>query len=125
MQTPVHTLLRAALVAGLASATLAGAAGPKSGPGPSTAELAACQQSHPSQDLEACLKEGRAVRAAERRGELNTPANFAANRSLRCEALRGDDHNDCLARMRGEGTVCGSVEGGGLLRELVTEVPGR
>lgn len=124
MQTPVHTLLRAALVAGLASATLAGAAGPKSSPGPNTAELATCQQ-HPTQDLEACLKEGRAVRAAERRGELSTPTDYATNRSLRCEALRGDDRSDCLARMRGEGTVSGSVEGGGILRELVTEVPAR
>jgi hypothetical protein len=37
--------------------------------------------------------------------------------------LAGDERRDCLARMRGEGTVSGSVEAGGILREKVTVVP--
>jgi hypothetical protein len=39
---------------------------------------------------------------------------------MRCEALAGDDRAACVARMNGEGTISGSVAGGGILRELVT-----
>ena len=38
--------------------------------------------------------------------------------------LSGDERADCIARMNGEGSVSGSVGGGGILREKVTIVPG-
>lgn len=127
-----HTVTLAAglcLVAAMALGPTAQAAGKKASPppagAPSEADRLACQQGPSGTDLDACMKELRAVRAARLHGELSTPTDYAANRSQRCNALRGDDQADCLARMRGEGTVSGSVEGGGLLRELVTEVPAR
>jgi hypothetical protein len=52
-----------------------------------------------------------------RASDIDPP--FTKNVSLRCDALSGDDNRDCLARMAGEGTVSGSVAGGGIYRELV------
>ncbi len=48
------------------------------------------------------------------------PGRYARNALQRCEALKGDDRNDCMARMQGQGTTSGSVAGGGIYRELVT-----
>ena len=42
------------------------------------------------------------------------------NALLRCERLSGDDRQDCVARIKGHGTESGSVESGGIYRELVT-----
>jgi len=44
---------------------------------------------------------------------------FAKNATLRCDALSGDENRDCLARMDGQGTISGTVAGGGIYRELV------
>ena len=41
----------------------------------------------------------------------------------RCEALAGDERTACVARIRGEGSVSGSVAGGGILREIVITEP--
>jgi uncharacterized membrane protein len=53
------------------------------------------------------------------------PAQYMRNALTRCESLKGDDRADCLSRIRGGGTVTGSVEAGGLYRELVTIIPGK
>lgn len=52
------------------------------------------------------------------------PGQYQQNALVRCEPLRADDRNDCVARMQGQGTRSGSVAGGGLYRELITVVPG-
>lgn len=52
------------------------------------------------------------------------PGQYIRNALERCDRLTGDDNKDCIARMDGQGTLSGSVEGGGLFRELVTVVPG-
>jgi hypothetical protein len=44
---------------------------------------------------------------------------FAKNVTRRCDALSGDENRDCLARMDGQGKTSGSVEDGGIYRELV------
>ena len=45
------------------------------------------------------------------------------NRLLRCEVHpTAADREECIRRMT-QGTVRGSVEGGGVVRELVTRVP--
>lgn len=67
-----------------------------------------------------------AARDEERRGILgkeDDPAEFERNRLARCDVHKGFDRELCLRRMRGEGTVSGSVEGGGILRELHVTVP--
>ncbi len=50
-----------------------------------------------------------------------------ANAMRRCEALGGEDHAACMARVLGYGNARGSVEGGGVIREVETVVvpPGK
>lgn len=52
------------------------------------------------------------------------PAQYLRNALVRCESLKGDDRQDCVSRIQGQGTTTGSVEGGGIYRELVTRVVG-
>lgn len=87
-------------------------------------ERAACM---PLQDPDArktCLREAGAALIEMRRGTLATGGDFEANRFARC-AVHADplERSLCERRMRGEGTVSGSVEGGGILRELTITVP--
>jgi len=89
-------------------------------------DVAACLAAPPTTDSAACLKEARNALAEVRRGHLDaTPdaKQLARNALARCEVHRGDDRADCIARIQGQGTVQGSVEGGGLLRSLRTELP--
>jgi hypothetical protein len=77
-------------------------------------------------DRMACLQDERGARIEQRRNGLVTPQAEAIARNLRarCELLPADDRQACLRRMSGEGTLSGSVEQGGVLRELVvTETP--
>jgi uncharacterized membrane protein len=53
------------------------------------------------------------------------PSQYLRNALVRCEGLKGADRDDCRTRIRGGGTVTGSVEAGGLYRELVTIVPAK
>ena len=88
-------------------------------------DRAACLSGRRSQqDESTCLKEAGAALQAARRGDLTSGGGeLKRNARERCNVLAGDERRDCLARMRGEGTVSGSVEGGGILREKVTVVP--
>lgn len=70
------------------------------------------------------VREAQAARVEAKRGGLTdvNDAQRERNRFARCDAHQGEDREYCIRRMKGEGTVSGSVEGGGLLRELrVTE----
>jgi hypothetical protein len=90
-------------------------------------ELAACDKGLPDQDRAACRLEARNAWAEVKRGRLNgeSAAQYQQNALQRCQAHTGEDRADCEARMRGEGRVDGSVEGGGFLRELQRAVPPR
>lgn len=84
-------------------------------------ELAACKSGQTGQERSACVREAHASYAQAQRGSLTkADAPYAANARQRCDALPGADKADCLARMSGHGTVSGSVESGGMLRELTT-----
>jgi hypothetical protein len=74
---------------------------------------------------EADVREARAARVEARRGGLTDigDAQNEKNRYARCDAHQGADRDYCIRRMNGEGTVSGSVEGGGVLRELRVIVP--
>lgn len=52
------------------------------------------------------------------------PGQYLRNALTRCERLSGDDRQDCVSRIGGKGTTSGSVEGGGIYRELVTREVG-
>ena len=49
-------------------------------------------------------------------------AQFERNRLRRCDNQPPQDREDCIRRMNGEGTTSGSVQSGGIYRELVTPV---
>ena len=136
---PVEARWRALLVACVSAS---GLAGPPAGAAPAEPvapavqgshadpqaryerERAACLSGQSQQDRSTCLREAGAALQAARRGELASGAGeLARNARERCKVLAGAERSDCLARMRGEGTVSGSVEGGGILREKVTVVP--
>ncbi|MEO8806190.1 MAG: hypothetical protein ABI433_08910 [Burkholderiaceae bacterium] len=68
----------------------------------------------------ACLKEATKARNSARNAPIYDDATYRHNKFDRCRVLSGDEARDCFARMKGEGTTSGSVEGGGLYREKVT-----
>lgn len=114
----------ACLMAVLAGASLAAPAGGSSALSDATSryrqERAACLNGETSQDRATCLREAGAALQEARRGSVESNPDYAANALRRCDKLPEPDRADCVARMHGRGSVSGSVEGGGLYRELVT-----
>lgn len=89
-------------------------------------DMADCNSGKSHQTLATCRLEARNALAEARRGGLtDAPDQYPQNALRRCDAHTGDDRTACEARMRGEGSVEGSVAGGGILRESVTVVPGK
>ena len=87
-------------------------------------DLATCQKAADADARHDCRREAYAVRDEARRGTLAEGADFDRNRFARCEVHKDPtERSYCERRMRGEGTVSGSVEGGGLLRELKVTIP--
>jgi len=87
-------------------------------------DRAACMSGQSYQDRTSCLREaGAALQEAKRGGVKDERTAYEKNQLLRCDRLTAGDREDCLRRMRGEGTASGSVEGGGIYRELRTTVP--
>jgi hypothetical protein len=122
--TPSHRPPLAAALLAL-SAALAGFA-VQAAPEPGAAErnrreVAACRDTATPQNRAACLEDAMVAYREARRGVLGDGMTVdPANLTKRCEALKAADKDDCLARMRGAGTTSGSVENGGIYRELVT-----
>lgn len=86
-------------------------------------DRAACLSGQTHQDRDTCLREAGAALAEARRGRLDDgEAQFEQNRLARCEKQPPEDREYCVRRMKGEGTTSGSVEGGGIYRELVVPV---
>jgi hypothetical protein len=119
-------LAGAVLVAAFAAAPVIGA-----DPAPSSAaaaryerERAACLSGQSAQDRETCLREAGAALQAARQGRAeDPPSEVERNRLLRCEVHpTAADREECVRRMT-QGTVRGSIEGGGVVRELITREP--
>ena len=86
-------------------------------------DRAACNSGQTGQDRTTCLREAGAALQEARRGRLDDgQARFEQNRLVRCDSQPPEDRQDCVRRLNGEGTTSGSVQGGGILRELVTPV---
>ena len=76
-----------------------------------------CNSGLSSQDRATCLREAGAAAQEGPKGNLSDAAE--ANRFARCDNHKDpNDREYCIRRMKGEGTVSGSVDGGGLMREL-------
>ena len=91
-------------------------------------EMADCVSGNTSQDKDNCMREARSALSEVKRGVWGrssdqTEGKLEAAARQRCEVHQGQQRNACEARMRGEGNVSGSVEGGGILREITTPVP--
>ena len=87
-------------------------------------DRADCMSGITGQDKMDCLREAGAALNEAKSGRLADPnPDFDGNRVARCAFHTGSDREYCLRRMNGEGTVSGSVAGGGILRELVVTVP--
>ena len=88
-------------------------------------DRAACQALSPTQDRTACLRDAGAHRAqALRQGTRGpSPQELERNALQRCKTQPPGDQARCERMARGEGSVSGSVSGGGTIRELVTQEP--
>src|SRR5688572_20714763 len=82
----------------------------------------ACMAGQTHQDRATCLREANNFMADLKKnpGKFESAANVEANAKARCEPLSGSDRAACMARASGQGKVSGSVEAGGIYRELVT-----
>ncbi|GAP35246.1 hypothetical protein [Piscinibacter sakaiensis] len=91
-------------------------------------ERAACLEGRSHQDRATCLREATNAYDEARRpssGPQSRPDADQRRRNAlaRCERVRDEDRADCRRLALGEGTRSGSVEGGGVIKEIVTEVP--
>jgi hypothetical protein len=88
-------------------------------------DRAACLSGQTHQDRATCLREaGAALVEARRNGLTSTnDSQYVQNKFDRCVPLPAADQEDCVRRMSGEGIVRGSVEEGGIYRELSRTVP--
>ncbi len=127
MRTKLHPIILSLCAAsGVAISTFAFA-----GPGASDAQAnyqrdrAACLSGNTNQDRATCLREAGAALVEARRGGLTSTddGTYVKNSMDRCVPLPAADQEDCVRRMQGEGTVVGSVEEGGIYRELHRTVP--
>ena len=122
MKKPIAMLLAGVLLA--ASAVAAAAGSQSDAQARYRSDRAACMSGETSQDRATCLREaGAALREAMRGGLAETDGGqYEQNRLVRCDPLPTEDRHDCVRRMHGEGTTTGSIDGGGIYRELVTPV---
>jgi len=88
-------------------------------------DRAACMNVAPGEAQKTCLREAGAAQQAARRNQLAVgEADYEHNRLARCAVHKDPaERSYCERRMHGEGTTSGSIEGGGILRELVVTVP--
>ncbi len=88
-------------------------------------ESAACSRIAEHGARANCLSEASTRLAATQPPAPGESADVLRQNALRrCEALPDVERKDCIARMQGQGTTSGSVEGGGVYRELVTREVG-
>ena len=84
-----------------------------------------CMSIASPEDKKTCLREAGAALDEAKSGKLGDgQAAFEQNKFARCAWHKNpEDRGYCERRMKGEGTTSGSVEDGGILRELVVTVP--
>ncbi|HWT72639.1 MAG TPA: hypothetical protein VN361_10675 [Oxalicibacterium sp.] len=83
----------------------------------------ACLSGQTYESKEVCLKEAAAAAGEAKKGNLtDTPDRYRQNALARCNVLPQADRDACVQRVEGEGTMSGSVEGGGIYRETRTIV---
>ena len=88
-------------------------------------DVAACKSGRTGQALDACLREAGAARQERSRQNLReeSPEQLQQNMVARCNRLPETQRQNCVTQMTAPGNVRGSVQGGGVLRETVIQVP--
>lgn len=127
--TPWHRPRGWVAAAALAVALPAWAAGPAASKASIESsyqrDRAACQDLGSPDARTSCLRDAGASRAQALRAgsrSANTPEQLERNALQRCQVHTQPENRAICERMaRGEGTVSGSVQGGGTIRELVTQ----
>lgn len=129
MRQVTQVSLRATLLAvGLGCAFLLSPVAEAAGPAQSQyqRDVQHCNTT-PGIDKKACLKEAGAAAQASRDNGLAAPGMQAEtqNRTQRCDALKGDQRQDCMILMDNKNQVReqGSVQSGGILRETTITIP--
>lgn len=121
-------LLRICAIAlvGCATVQMANATDSSTGRDRYRQEMAACDSPTVGSNRANCRREAENAYAEFKRGHLVNEHNmseYQINALRRCEVHKGDDRQDCEARIRGDANIDGSVESGGILRESVRIVP--
>ena len=124
-KTRINFIGQAALVAAAAlacGASVAGSAEANAARAEGLKYRQACMSGQTHQDRATCLKEANNFLAELKRnpGQFDGSASLDANAKARCEPMTGSERTACMARASGQGKVSGSVESGGVYRELVT-----
>lgn len=88
-------------------------------------DVAACKNGSTGQERTACMREAGAAREEANRQRLSdgTTEQHQQNMLDRCNRLPADSRQDCMTQMTSPTQVRGSVQGGGVLRETVIQVP--
>lgn len=76
-----------------------------------------CSSIEAYQSQSDCLREAGAA-LQERRQHIRYSEDYSDNKYKRCEELSESDEQLCRARLSGQATTTGSVEGGGILRQV-------
>ena len=127
MHTKLHPMILSLCAASAVMVSTVAAAGPgvSDAQARSQKDRAACLSGNTNQDRATCLREAGAALVEARRGGLTSTdqSTYVKNSMDRCVPLPVADQEDCVRRMQGEGIVTGSVEEGGIYRELHRTVP--
>ncbi|WAI81258.1 MULTISPECIES: hypothetical protein [Achromobacter] len=88
-------------------------------------DVANCKSGKSNQDRATCMREAGAARQEANRQNLKegSTADYQQNMLDRCNRLPTTSRQDCITQMTSPTNVRGSVQGGGVLRETVIQVP--
>lgn len=88
-------------------------------------DVANCKSGKSNQDRATCMQEAGAARDEANRQNLKEGSTDQHQQNMvdRCNRLPAASRQDCLTQMTSPTNVRGSVQGGGVLRETVIQVP--
>ncbi len=88
-------------------------------------DVANCKSGKSNQDRATCMQEAGAARQEANRQNLKEGSTDQHQQNMvdRCNRLPATSRQDCLTQMTSPTNVRGSVQGGGVLRETVIQVP--
>lgn len=87
-------------------------------------EVARCKSGTSGQDMATCMREAGAARQQAMQGGLTSTGGYDQNALARCQRLPANMQQNCMSLMQSSSTQTeGSVQSGGVLREMTVPVP--